>query len=56
MGGQCGGEHADGVAGFGGGGASCAGERLSSFSDNVIERVFEDLKPAHSFVRFTYTG
>ena len=37
-------------------GASCAGERLSSFSDNVIERVFEDLKPAHSFVRFTYTG
>ena len=37
-------------------GASCAGERLSSFSDSVIERVFQDLKPAHSFVRFAYVG
>lgn len=37
-------------------GASCAGERLSSFSDSVIESVFQDLKPAHSFVRFAYVN
>ena len=35
-------------------GGSTAGERLSSFSDSVIESVFQDLKPAHSFVRFAY--
>lgn len=35
-------------------GASAAGERLSHFSDSVIESIFEDLKPAHTAVRFTY--
>ena len=35
-------------------GASCAGERLSVYGDSVIETVFEDLKPAHTAVRFTY--
>lgn len=35
-------------------GMSSAGERLSSFSDSVIETVFNDLKPAHSFCYFTY--
>ena len=35
-------------------GMSTAGERLSTFSDSVIERIFQDLKPAHTAVRFTY--
>lgn len=35
-------------------GASCAGERLSVYGDSVIETVFEDLKPAHTAVQFTY--
>ena len=35
-------------------GASCAGERLRVYGDSVIETVFEDLKPAHTAVRFTY--
>lgn len=35
-------------------GASAAGERLSHFSDSVIESIFQDLKPAHTAVRFTY--
>ncbi|MDK4624164.1 YmfQ family protein [Kingella kingae] len=35
-------------------GASAAGERLSHFSDSMIERIFQDLKPAHTAVRFTY--
>ncbi len=35
-------------------GESAAGERLLSFGDPVIEQVFEDLKPAHTFVYFAY--
>lgn len=35
-------------------GRSVAGERLTSFSDPVIESFFEDLKPAHTFVYFAY--
>lgn len=34
--------------------ASCVGDRLLSFGDPVIEAVFEDLKPAHTFVYFAY--
>ncbi|UIM99476.1 YmfQ family protein [Yersinia ruckeri] len=35
-------------------GMSAAGECLSSFSDSVIETVFNNLKPAHTFCYFTY--
>ncbi|HHQ9174889.1 TPA: YmfQ family protein [Yersinia enterocolitica] len=35
-------------------GISAAGERLSSFSDTVLETVFNNLKPAHTFCYFTY--
>lgn len=35
-------------------GQSTAGERLTSFGDPVIETVFNDLKPAHTFVYFAY--
>lgn len=35
-------------------GASTAGEHLSYYADNVIENIFNDLKPAHTAVRFTY--
>lgn len=35
-------------------GQSVAGERLTSFGDPVIETVFEDLKPAHTYVYFAY--
>lgn len=35
-------------------GASCAGERLLDFSDPIIEAVFEDLKPAHTYCYFSY--
>ena len=35
-------------------GQSAAGERLSMFGDAVIETVFNDLKPAHTFVYFAY--
>lgn len=35
-------------------GGGAAGERLSHFSDSVIENIFQDLKPAHTAVRFTY--
>lgn len=35
-------------------GASLAGERLSEYHDSVIEAFFNDLKPAHTAVRFTY--
>ncbi|AXE33130.1 YmfQ family protein [Chromobacterium phragmitis] len=35
-------------------GQSAAGERLLSFGDPVIEAVFNDLKPAHTFVYFAY--
>lgn len=34
--------------------ASTAGESLLMFGDPVIEQVFEDLKPAHTFVYFAY--
>ncbi|MEN2427271.1 putative phage tail protein [Chromobacterium vaccinii] len=35
-------------------GQSAAGERLLTFGDPVIEAVFNDLKPAHTFVYFAY--
>ncbi|MCG9000357.1 DUF2313 domain-containing protein, partial [Laribacter hongkongensis] len=35
-------------------GQSAAGERLTAFGDPVIESVFGDLKPAHTFVYFAY--
>ncbi|MDE9466896.1 YmfQ family protein [Xenorhabdus bovienii] len=35
-------------------GSSAAGERLLSFGDPVIESVFNELKPAHTFCQFTY--
>mgnify|MGYP003945768763 CR=1 FL=1 len=35
-------------------GRSTAGEALTSFGDPVIEQIFNDLKPAHTFVYFTY--
>jgi len=34
--------------------ASCAGEALLAFSDPVIEEIFNDLKPAHTFLVFDY--
>lgn len=34
--------------------ASCVDDRLLSFGDPVIEAVFQDLKPAHTFVYFAY--
>ena len=33
---------------------SSAGERLLKFGDPIIETLFEDLKPAHTFVYFSY--
>lgn len=35
-------------------GSSAAGERLTNFGDPVIEEVFRDLKPAHTFCYFAY--
>lgn len=35
-------------------GTSAAGERLSSFGQNLIETLFNDLKPAHTQVVFNY--
>lgn len=35
-------------------GQSAAGERLTVFSDQVIEEVMRDLKPAHTYVYFAY--
>lgn len=35
-------------------GVSLAGERLSEYHDNVIETFFNEIKPAHTAVRFTY--
>lgn len=35
-------------------GLSAAGECLTAFGDPVIESVFNDLKPAHTFVYFAY--
>ncbi|SJI67661.1 Uncharacterized protein conserved in bacteria (DUF2313) [Shigella sonnei] len=37
-------------------GGSVAGERLSYFADSIIELIFNDLKPAHTFCYFTYQG
>lgn len=37
-------------------GLSAAGERLMTFGDPVIEAVFNELKPAHTFVYFAYQG
>ncbi|WP_175857084.1 putative phage tail protein [Burkholderia anthina] len=37
-------------------GQSTIGERLLSFSDPILEQVFNDLKPAHTFVYFVYQG
>lgn len=35
-------------------GSSAVGERLSVFTDAVIESIFNDLKPAHTFCYFIY--
>lgn len=35
-------------------GSSAVGERLSVFADAVIESIFNDLKPAHTFCYFIY--
>lgn len=35
-------------------GLSVSGDKLSAYSDNLIESIFNDLKPAHSFVSFEY--
>ncbi|MEQ1977143.1 putative phage tail protein [Xenorhabdus sp. SGI240] len=35
-------------------GNSLTGERLSAFADTVIESIFDDLKPAHTYCYFTY--
>ncbi|MCW3478800.1 DUF2313 domain-containing protein [Neisseriaceae bacterium JH1-16] len=35
-------------------GQAVAGDRLSSLGDPVLESVFRDLKPAHTFVYFDY--
>ncbi|WP_429496760.1 YmfQ family protein [Robbsia andropogonis] len=35
-------------------GQSYVGERLMSFADPVLETTFEDLKPAHTYVYFSY--
>ncbi|MCX9038755.1 YmfQ family protein [Citrobacter portucalensis] len=37
-------------------GISTAGERLTSFGDPVIEEIFNELKPAHTFCYFAYQG
>lgn len=34
---------------------SSAGERISSYSDMVIESIFKELKPAHTWVNFYYS-
>ncbi|USS96630.1 hypothetical protein M5J15_07450 [Serratia symbiotica] len=35
-------------------GSSVAGERLITFGQNLIENLFQDLKPAHTQVVFNY--
>lgn len=35
-------------------GSSLSGERLSTFGDRVLETIFENLKPAHTYCYFTY--
>ena len=37
-------------------GGSRAGELILAFSDPIIEKIFEDLKPAYTRILFTYTG
>lgn len=37
-------------------GISAAGDRLTDYGDAAIETLFQDLKPAHTDVRFTYEG
>lgn len=37
-------------------GQSAAGDALTTFGEPVIESLFDDLKPAHTFVYFTYQG
>ncbi|MCR1767877.1 YmfQ family protein [Burkholderia glumae] len=37
-------------------GRSAVGESLMSFSDPILEAVFQDLKPAHTYVYFAYEG
>lgn len=35
-------------------GESCAGESIGTFGDNILETIFQNLKPAHTFCYFTY--
>lgn len=35
-------------------GSSLAGERLTTYGENLIEKIFQDLKPAHTQVVFNY--
>lgn len=35
-------------------GASLPGERLATFGNKVLETIFENLKPAHTYCYFTY--
>ncbi|MGC8341860.1 YmfQ family protein [Pantoea ananatis] len=35
-------------------GVSLPGERLATYGDKVLETIFENLKPAHTFCYFTY--
>lgn len=35
-------------------GSSCAGERLTDFGDPIIEALFKELKPAHTYCYFAY--
>lgn len=35
-------------------GVSAVGDRLSTFADPVIEALFQELKPAHTYCYFTY--
>lgn len=37
-------------------GLGSAGDALTTFGEPVIESLFHDLKPAHTFVYFTYQG
>jgi len=37
-------------------GLGSAGDALTTFGEPVIESLFNDLKPAHTFVYFTYQG
>ncbi|MEM8053293.1 DUF2313 domain-containing protein, partial [Morganella morganii] len=35
-------------------GVSAAGDRLTVYADSVLESLFQDLKPAHTYCYFTY--